>query len=59
MFPDLLWSLEARASFGGIHPGTCNLLFGDGSVHSFPNTVNGTIPFNLSSVDDGEAVALP
>ncbi|MDR3181887.1 MAG: DUF1559 domain-containing protein, partial [Planctomycetaceae bacterium] len=42
---ECLWALEARASFGGIHPGTCNLLFGDGSVHSFPNTVNGTIPF--------------
>ncbi|MDR1494192.1 MAG: DUF1559 domain-containing protein [Planctomycetaceae bacterium] len=48
--------------WGGIHPGVCNFLAGDGSVH----TISATIPvgnnsmFNyLGRVDDGQSVTIP
>jgi hypothetical protein len=45
--------------FGSYHPGICNFLIGDGSVHSFPNTTADDILFMLSDVRDGGVVSLP
>jgi hypothetical protein len=46
--------------FGSDHPGICNFLLGDGSVHAFTtNTRTDTILRPLSHVSDGNAVALP
>jgi hypothetical protein len=45
--------------FGGIHPGVCNFLVGDGSVHPIPPTTNSAVVWGLAAVNDGEAVSLP
>ena len=47
-------------AFGSSHPGVCNFLIGDGSVHTISNTtpVN-PILIALSLTNDGTAVALP
>ena len=51
-----LWAF----GFGSAHPGTCNFLIGDGSVHGISNTtpVN-PILISLALANDGRAVALP
>jgi prepilin-type processing-associated H-X9-DG protein len=46
--------------FGSYHTGTCNFLFGDGSVHSVNTTVSmSSILVPLANVGDGAAVSLP
>jgi hypothetical protein len=48
--------------WGGIHPGVCNFLVGDGSVHAISNTVptgNGSLLYYLGHVNDGNAVSIP
>ncbi|GHT26897.1 hypothetical protein FACS18942_05210 [Planctomycetales bacterium] len=50
---------HAQNVFGGIHPGVCNFLIGDGSVRPVPPTTNSAIVWGLGAVNDGEAVSLP
>ena len=45
--------------FGTAHPGICNFLIGDGSVHAISATTPQSILMALATVDDGEAVSLP
>jgi prepilin-type processing-associated H-X9-DG protein len=49
------------SSFGSYHPnGTCNYLFGDGSVHKLsPNISFANVHWPLSHVSDGKAAELP
>ncbi|MDR0336041.1 MAG: DUF1559 domain-containing protein [Planctomycetaceae bacterium] len=49
----------SSATLGSAHPGSFNLLFGDGSVHGFPKTINPNILPQLTHVSDGVIVQLP
>ncbi|MDR0338162.1 MAG: DUF1559 domain-containing protein, partial [Planctomycetaceae bacterium] len=56
----LRWPWDGTATtLGSAHPGAFNLLLGDGSVQSFPKTVNPDIVSRLTVVNDGVTVALP
>jgi prepilin-type N-terminal cleavage/methylation domain-containing protein len=46
---DPLWK------FGSYHPGVCQFVFGDGSVHALPTSINTTILGNLADRADGSA----
>ena len=48
-----------QSGFGSCHPGSCNFLIGDGSVHSVSVTTPLAIVGPLGTVNDGKAVALP
>jgi prepilin-type N-terminal cleavage/methylation domain-containing protein len=52
-------SLEPFLWFGETHPGVCNFLIGDGSVHSIGVTTSGEILAKLADVRDGEPASLP
>ncbi len=45
--------------FGTPHPGICNFLFGDGSVHAVSSTTSSDLLAKLVHVSDGDAVTLP
>jgi prepilin-type N-terminal cleavage/methylation domain-containing protein/prepilin-type processing-associated H-X9-DG protein len=45
--------------FGSYHPGACNILFGDGTVHSMSPTTHVLIIGMLAFVFDGNAVQIP
>ncbi|MCL2120001.1 MAG: DUF1559 domain-containing protein, partial [Planctomycetaceae bacterium] len=45
--------------FGTAHPGVCNFLVGDGSVHAISATTPQFLLLALAIVNDGEAVSLP
>jgi prepilin-type N-terminal cleavage/methylation domain-containing protein len=45
--------------FGGIHPGVCNFLIGDGSVRGVSATTNWELLYWLSRVEDGNTASLP
>ena len=45
--------------FGSYHPGVCNFLVGDGSVHGISVTTPPDLLQALAVVNDGQAVALP
>jgi hypothetical protein len=45
--------------FGSIHPGTCNFMIGDGSVHAISHSTPDTIVRALCNNDDGEVAQLP
>jgi hypothetical protein len=45
--------------FGSYHPGSSQILFGDGTVHSMPPTTHVLIIGMLSFVFDGNAVQIP
>ncbi|GHT18470.1 hypothetical protein FACS1894189_6410 [Planctomycetales bacterium] len=45
--------------FGSWHPGICNFLLGDGTVHSVAITTGTPVLKALSWVDDGAAISLP
>ncbi len=47
------------ANFASQHPGGCNFLFGDGSVHFIPETVNFEVYNLLANSRDGKPVTLP
>ena len=49
----------ADCGFGSSHPGICNFLVGDGSVHSFSITISPELLHQLACVSDGNAVAIP
>ncbi|MDR2755780.1 MAG: DUF1559 domain-containing protein [Planctomycetaceae bacterium] len=54
------WPWDGTATtLGSAHPGAFNLLLGDGSVQSFPKTVNPNIVSYLTVVNDGATVTLP
>ncbi len=57
----LLTSLnDLDANFGSSHAGKgVNFLFGDGSVHYIPQTVNWTVMQNLANRADGNPVTIP
>ncbi|MDR2116718.1 MAG: DUF1559 domain-containing protein [Planctomycetaceae bacterium] len=44
---------------GSSHPDSFNVLFGDGSVHSFSRTVHSRIVIRFAVAADGEVVELP
>jgi hypothetical protein len=46
-------------AFGSNHPGSSNVLVGDGTVHTFPVSVPGRILLLLSVVNDGNVARLP
>lgn len=47
------------ANFASLHPGGCNFLFADGSVHFIPETVNFDV-YNLLAIrNSGKPVTLP
>ncbi len=48
-----------HASFGSWHPGTCNVLMGDGSVQAASNTTLPLLFIRLCDTKDGNAVTLP
>ena len=51
-----------HAFWGGIHPGICNFLIGDGSVRGFPNTMptgDDSMLSYLGNVNSGRVVTLP
>jgi hypothetical protein len=51
---------HAKSRFGSYHPGSCNFLIGDGSVHSFSVTTPAeSIMFRLANVNDGVSVSIP
>jgi len=50
---------NAPHRFGAAHPGICNFLAGDGSVHAISATTPQSLLMALSTVDDGEAVSIP
>jgi len=45
--------------FGSNHPGTCNFLFADGSVHNISVTIDLPTQWNLGHVSDGNPIKLP
>ncbi|MDR1141522.1 MAG: DUF1559 domain-containing protein [Planctomycetaceae bacterium] len=49
----------STSTLGSAHSGSFNLLFGDGSVHSFPKTINPNILPRLTHASDGVIVQLP
>ncbi|MCL2623565.1 MAG: DUF1559 domain-containing protein [Planctomycetaceae bacterium] len=49
----------ADCGYGSSHPGICNFLVGDGSVHSFSITTTPELLHQLACVSDGNAVSLP
>ena len=54
------WILtEPKVGFGSFHPGICQFLYGDGSVHSVATTTSNSILYRLAHVSDGFAVSLP
>ena len=53
--PDRIYDI----AFGSYHPGVCNFLLGDGSVHAVSVTLPGDIFHHLCVVNDGNAVTLP
>ena len=50
---------EPGTLFGSAHPGVCNFLFGDGSVHGISSTTPHAILRGLSDVSDGIPRSLP
>jgi prepilin-type N-terminal cleavage/methylation domain-containing protein len=54
------WSYNGSSStLGSAHPGSFNLLLGDGSVRGFPKTINPDILPRLTHASDGVTVQLP
>jgi prepilin-type processing-associated H-X9-DG protein len=54
------WPYSGTAStLGSAHPGSFNLLLGDGSVRGFPKTINPDILPRLTHASDGVTVQLP
>ena len=53
-----IWD-TATAAFGSWHPGICQFLVGDGSVHAFPIMTSGSVLKALAEVNDGVPVSLP
>ncbi|MDR2756656.1 MAG: DUF1559 domain-containing protein [Planctomycetaceae bacterium] len=54
------WPYNGTSStLGSAHPGSFNILFGDGSVHGFPKTMNPNILPRLTHTSDGVTVQLP
>ena len=47
----------APARFGSWHPGLCNFVFCDGSVHALPVNLDIEVLCNLSLRNDGKAVS--
>jgi prepilin-type N-terminal cleavage/methylation domain-containing protein len=45
--------------FGSLHPGVCNFVMGDGSVHSMAVTTPTSTIVALSNVNDGKTVKFP
>ncbi len=56
--PHLTWA-SSGYSFGSYHPGVCNFLVGDGSVHSLSVTTPDRIMYMFADVSDGGSVSLP
>ena len=51
--------ITAGYALGSLHPGSMNLLMGDGSVRGTAKTVNTSLLVQLSDVSDGVSVSLP
>ena len=43
-------------NFGSYHPGVCQFVFGDGSVHVISNSINGTTLDLLANIADGMVI---
>jgi prepilin-type processing-associated H-X9-DG protein len=46
----------ANNQFGSYHPGVCQFVFGDGSVHAIPNSIDTTTLGYLCNISDGQPV---
>ncbi len=46
----------ATNQFGSYHPGVCQFVFGDGSVHAIPNSIDTTTLGYLCNISDGQPV---
>jgi prepilin-type processing-associated H-X9-DG protein len=51
------WPLELTGGFSSFHPGGCNFLFCDGSVHVVKTAIDRRVYKLLGNRDDGEAVS--
>jgi prepilin-type N-terminal cleavage/methylation domain-containing protein len=56
--PHLTWA-SSGYSFGSYHPGICNFLIGDGSIHALSVTTPDRILYMLADVADGGSVTIP
>ena len=43
-------------NFGSYHPGVCQFVFGDGSVHAIANSIDGTTLDFLANIGDGQTI---
>ncbi|MCH7726322.1 MAG: DUF1559 domain-containing protein [Planctomycetes bacterium] len=50
---------ESDLTFGSKHPGGCNVVMADASVHFIPNTTRDVILFRLGNRKDGQSVSIP
>jgi prepilin-type processing-associated H-X9-DG protein len=51
--------LEGRFTLGSSHPGTVNMLLGDGSVRGVSKTTQSRLMWDLTNAVDGDAASLP
>ena len=49
-------SVPYNKQFGSYHPGVCQFVFGDGSVHAIPNSIDQTTLGYLCNIRDGQVV---
>jgi prepilin-type N-terminal cleavage/methylation domain-containing protein len=47
---------RTRDNFGSVHPGVCQFVFGDGSVHPLRTTIDPVILGQLANIADGQPV---
>jgi prepilin-type N-terminal cleavage/methylation domain-containing protein len=48
---------RTQDTFGSVHPGLCQFVFGDGSVHPLRTTINPVILGRLANIADGQPVS--
>ena len=51
--------MTTNVGFGSYHPGICQFLFGDGSVHAVTNNADLNVMGLLANIADGKPVQVP